>query len=63
MKSRGLRCSESTNKYLDHATGRLYAEKIFGPKEREHVSVSEVGNITFHETVRSVTMARSVFDV
>ncbi|XP_053379464.1 neprilysin-1-like isoform X2 [Mercenaria mercenaria] len=37
LKPRGLRCSESTNHYLDHATGRMYAEKIFGPKERDHM--------------------------
>lgn len=37
LKPRALRCSETTNHYLDHATGRMYAEKIFGPKERDHM--------------------------
>lgn len=37
LKARGLRCSDSTNKYMDSATGRLYAEKVFGPREREHM--------------------------
>lgn len=37
LKARGLRCADTTNKYMDHATGRLYAEKIFGPRERDHM--------------------------
>ena len=38
LKSRSLRCSSVTNENLAMATGRMYAEENFGPKEKEHVS-------------------------
>ncbi|XP_052819391.1 neprilysin-1-like isoform X1 [Mya arenaria] len=37
LKSRGLRCSEITNEFLDSATGRMYAEFAFGPRQRNHM--------------------------
>lgn len=39
LKSRNLRCAAATNENLSMAAGRMYAEKIFGPKEREHVNI------------------------
>ena len=37
LKPRGRKCAEITNRYLDLATGRMYAQKRFGEKEKQHV--------------------------